>query len=105
MEVIAEATDGWQAVRLAEELSPDVVLMDVRMPTMDGLEATRIIKARWPHIKIVVLTMYTTYRSDALTSKADAFVCKGDPPKHLVSIIEDLFQKETPPLATHLEAL
>lgn len=48
IEMVGEAVDGRQAVRLVEQLQPDVVLMDARMPVMDGLEATRIIKKCWP---------------------------------------------------------
>ena len=52
---IREAGNGREALRLVKELPPDLVLMDVRMPEMDGLEATGQIKARWPQVKVVVL--------------------------------------------------
>lgn len=58
MEVVATAGDGAEAVALAEEHRPDVVLMDLRMPTMDGVEATGLIAARLPDTKVVVLTTY-----------------------------------------------
>ncbi len=57
-DVVGEARDGVEAIRLAEELRPDVVLMDVSMPVLDGVEATRILHARWPEIPVVVLTMH-----------------------------------------------
>ena len=63
LEVVGEAPDGETAVRLVEELSPDVVLMDLRMPGMDGLQAIEQILARWPEMAIVILT---TYNEDAL---------------------------------------
>jgi NarL family two-component system response regulator YdfI len=56
--LVGEATDGAEAVQLAVELSPDVVLMDLRMPSVDGIEAIRQIKARCPDVEIVILTTY-----------------------------------------------
>jgi NarL family two-component system response regulator YdfI len=63
LEVVGEAPDGETAVRLVEELLPDVVLMDLRMPGMDGLQAIEQILARWPEMAIVILT---TYNEDEL---------------------------------------
>ena len=56
--LVGEAADGAEAVQLAGELSPDVVLMDLRMPGVDGIEAIRQIKARYPEVEIVILTTY-----------------------------------------------
>ena len=89
VEVVGEAADGEEAVRLVEECRPDVVLMDVRMPAMDGLEATRFIKGRWPEVKVIVLTMYATYRAEALAAGADAFLVKGCPAEELLEAILD----------------
>ncbi len=63
IELVGDATDGAMAVRLVGELQPDVVLMDLRMPGMDGLQAIEHIHAQWPQVAIVILT---TYNEDAL---------------------------------------
>lgn len=87
IEVIGEAINGQEAVDRTEESQPDVVLMDVRMPVMDGLEATRLIKGRWPTIRVIMLTIYTTYQADALAAGADAFLVKGCPSEELLGAI------------------
>jgi DNA-binding NarL/FixJ family response regulator len=87
VEVVAEAADGREAVQMVEEFRPDVVVMDARMPVMDGLEATRLIKDKWPEVKLVVLTMYRSFRAQALAAGADAFVVKGCPPERLLEAI------------------
>jgi YesN/AraC family two-component response regulator len=76
--VIGEAMNGEEAVTMADALHPDLVVMDVQMPRMDGLEATRQIKQRTPGIRIILLTMYREYRAAALRSGADVFLVKGD---------------------------
>lgn len=87
VEVVAEATNGRDAVRMVEECRPDVVLMDARMPVMDGCEAARIIKGNWPGCRVVVLTMYVSHRADALAAGADSFLVKGCPPEELLEAI------------------
>ncbi len=74
---VGEARDGGEAVALVAKLDPDVVLMDVRMPVMDGLEATRRIKSQRPQTKVIVLSMYAEYEDDALAAGADQFLLKG----------------------------
>jgi DNA-binding NarL/FixJ family response regulator len=76
-----------------KELQPDVVLMDVRMPEMDGLNATRRIKARWPQVSVVVLSMYLECRDEATAAGADAFASKGDAPDALLDILTVVMQK------------
>lgn len=85
-----EAADGDEAVRFANELHPDLILMDARMPKKDGLEATQIIKAQENETRVIVLSMYPDVREQALAAGADAFVSKGDPPETLHKVIEDL---------------
>lgn len=77
IEVVGEASTGLAAIQLVKSQKPDVVLMDVRMPIMDGLQATRKIKQRWPDVKVILLTMYLPYERDALRVGADAFLLKG----------------------------
>jgi DNA-binding NarL/FixJ family response regulator len=85
--VVGEAANGQEAVGLLEERRADVVVMDARMPVMDGLEATRLIKHKWPGVKVVVLTLYPTYRAKALAAGADAVLVKGCPPEKLLKAI------------------
>ena len=77
VEVIGEAANGQDAVQLIVANQPDVVLMDMRMPVMDGLEATRRIKNRWPEVKVIALSMYPMYRTQAHAAGADVFLLKG----------------------------
>jgi CheY-like chemotaxis protein len=83
LEEVREAANGTEAVQLAEEFQPNIILMDARMPGMGGLEATRLIKARWPQIKIIILSLYPDYQTLAMEAGADAFVSKSDPPEKL----------------------
>jgi DNA-binding NarL/FixJ family response regulator len=78
MEVVAEAGDGSEAVRLASDIAPDVIVMDVSMPILDGVEATRRIHAVAPDLPIVVLTMHgeTSQRREALNAGAAGFLTK-----------------------------
>jgi DNA-binding NarL/FixJ family response regulator len=89
IEIVGKAANGQEAIQLVEQCQPDVVLMDMRMPVMDGLEATHLIKARWPQVKVVALTMYATYRADALTAGADVFLLKGCPVNDLLNAVEE----------------
>jgi DNA-binding NarL/FixJ family response regulator len=89
IEVVGEAADGSKAVELCRRLDPDVVLMDVRMPTMDGIEATRRITSRPGSARPVRVLMLTTFDLDdyvyaALRNGASGFLLKDTPPEELV---------------------
>ncbi len=88
LEIVGEATDGAQAVRMARELTPDVVLMDIRMPEMDGIEATRRLLSGDPVApKVVMLTTFDMdeYVYEALRVGASGFLLKDVPPEQLVA--------------------
>src|ERR671911_2955147 len=78
IEVIAEAQDGQQALNLCRELKPDLVLMDVRMPVMDGLQATKRIKAEMPKTSVMMVTMHENpdYLFEAVKAGAAGYVLK-----------------------------
>ena len=82
-----EAVNGLEAIRCVEECKPDIVLIDARMPEMDGIEATRIIKTKLPKVPVIVLSMYSEYRSAALAAGANAFLIKGESPEHLLAVV------------------
>lgn len=85
-----EAANGAEALRLAEDVHPQLVVMDIRMPEVDGLTATRGIKSRWPEIKVLVLSLYQCRQEEARDAGADLFVSKGDPPERLLCAISSL---------------
>ena len=87
LEVVGEASQGDDAILLVEARQPDVVLLDVRMPVLDGIQAAQTIKKRWPKVRVVLISMYADYQSEALSAGADAFLVKGCPAEELLSII------------------
>jgi DNA-binding NarL/FixJ family response regulator len=92
LEVVGEAADGLEAIQQSEELNPDVVLMDLRMPRMDGLEATRHIKGRHLAKGVIILTVYgdESARQRATRAGADAFVEKGTSIQRLSQAIQQV---------------
>ena len=89
IEVAGEAADGGEAVEAVRRLRPDVVLMDIRMPTMDGLEATRRILAESPGCRVLILTTFDLdrYVYAALVAGASGFLLKDVTPEHLAAAV------------------
>jgi DNA-binding NarL/FixJ family response regulator len=92
IDIVGEAPDGAEAVRLAAELRPDVTLMDVRMPGVDGIEATRRIVARDPAARVLILTTFDLdeYAFSALRAGASGFVLKDVPVDELARAIRSV---------------
>jgi DNA-binding NarL/FixJ family response regulator len=93
IEIVGEAANGSEAIRLTESLQPDVVLMDLEMPIMDGYESTGQIKSRFPCCKVIALTVhdYESARTKAKQTGVDAFLVKGAPVK---TIVQTILKKE-----------
>ena len=91
IQIVGEAADGREAIRLAQALQPDVVLMDLEMPVLDGYEATRQIKAGSPSCRVVALTVhgYDAARQKASQSGVDVFLVKGVSVETLVQAISE----------------
>jgi DNA-binding NarL/FixJ family response regulator len=89
-EIVGEATNGVELLVQAARHRPHVVVLDLRMPELDGIQATRMLKAGWPDIAVVALTLYREQRDVALAAGADAFVTKGDAPLDLVQALQTI---------------
>ena len=90
IEVVDTAGSGNEALKSVASHKPDVVLMDIRMPGMDGVEATRLLKERWPHIKVIVLTTFDDdeYVFGALQNGASGYLLKGSNVNELADAIK-----------------
>jgi two-component system, NarL family, response regulator NreC len=96
IEVVGEALEGNQAIDLAASLQPDVILMDIAMPGMDGLEATRMIKTSFPEIQVLVLTMHRSdeYFFQILEAGASGYLLKGADTSDLVKAVRFVHRGE-----------
>jgi DNA-binding NarL/FixJ family response regulator len=107
LEVVGEASTGREAVKLTRRLEPDLVLMDVRMPELDGLGATRAIKEACPGISVIIVTMYENpdYLYQALKAGAAGYVLKDATQQQVVTAVRQVLAGEVllnPSLATQL---
>ncbi len=96
LEVVGEAADGLEALELCRRLGPDLVLMDVRMPKMDGLAATRAIKEEFPRTSVVMVTMQDDpdYLFEAVIAGAAGYVLKGATPDQLTEAVRQVLNGE-----------
>ena len=98
IEVVGEADDGAQALAKVADLMPDLILMDIQMPGMDGLEATRRIKAEHPYAKIVMLTVAEEDRSlfEAIKAGAQGYLLKKIDPQEFLAMVRGVSRGEAP---------
>ena len=107
LEVVGEASTGLEAIEISRRLAPDLVLMDVRMPEMDGITATRRIKRHQPGVSVLVVTMHENpeYLLEALDAGAAGYVLKDAPAERLINAVYRTLDGESPlnqELATRL---
>ncbi|MBI4302543.1 MAG: response regulator transcription factor [Chloroflexi bacterium] len=97
IQVVGEASDGEEALALAEKLSPDVVLMDIKMPNMDGIEATRWLRDKLPSTNVVMLTSYEDeYVGQAIAAGAVGYLLKDVAPNELIDAIHGVCEGRWP---------
>ena len=98
LEVVGEAQDGQEAIERCRELHPDLILMDVSMPTMNGLEATRNIKAQSPETSVLILSAHAdqSFLMDAVKAGAAGYVLKGEHPDQVLDAVRAVLDGETP---------
>lgn len=96
--VVGQAADGWDAIEQVEQLMPDVVVMDVTMPRMNGLEATRILSAAVPEVKVIGLSLHEVdlMADSMLSAGATAYVAKSASPDDLVAAVRSAGGREMP---------
>jgi len=95
MKVIGEAADGIELLSFLSALTPHMVILDISMPNLRGIEAVREIKKKFPLVKVLVLTMHREYLHKALSAGADGYLLKEETDRELFSAIENLRQGKT----------
>nr|WP_171051915.1 response regulator transcription factor [Alteribacter natronophilus] len=94
--VVAEAESGEEALRTLEDIQPEVVIMDINLPGKNGVEVTAEIKAQWPDVKVLILTMYKhdEYFMSAITKGAEGYLLKDAPSEEVVDAVKSLMSGE-----------
>jgi DNA-binding NarL/FixJ family response regulator len=110
LQIVGEAGDGAEAIRMVGEHKPDVVLMDLQMPTLGGVEATRRLRDEHPEVKVLILTTFETdaYVLEALRAGAAGYVLKDSPPEAIASSIRAVLSNEkvmSTPIADRVVAM
>ncbi len=97
IEVVGEAYNGLDVIKLCKESHPDIAIMDIRMPVMDGIKATKILKDEFPNIKVIILTVFdlNEYRTACIEAGADGYVLKKNIYIDLLPKIHQLFENKT----------
>jgi len=97
IEVVGVARDGAQALDLVPQVKPDIVLMDLKMPGMNGIQATRLLRERFPHVRVLVLTTYDAdeWVFDAIRSGAAGYLLKDTPREALIAAIKGTVEGDT----------
>lgn len=97
IEIVGMAENGSVAIEKTQELAPNVILMDIHMPIMDGVEATTRIKERWPDVKVIILTTFqdVEYVTGALNAGAEGYILKAIDPADLAGAIRLVYRGET----------
>jgi len=90
VKIVGEACDGENAIKLTEKLNPDIIFMDIKMPDIDGLESTRIIKDKFPHVKVIILTAFDefSYAQEALKLGALDYLLKPARPHQIINVLK-----------------